>query len=83
MMRMISFRQYTLAALAGAVSSALWWALTRRAPVAAMTLGFTLLLPLASPRDRERPGRRMLLAFLTGVVVAVGDWVARRNGWIR
>jgi hypothetical protein len=64
-------------------SAGLWWSITRRASVFSMTLAFGLLLPLVAHRDRERTWLRVLWAIVAGALVALGDWQAHRNGWMR
>lgn len=81
--RMITLRQYTIAALAAAGSAGLWWTITRRNSVLLSTLAFGLLLPLAAHRDRERTGFRIAWALFAGALIAAGDAYLRRVGAVR
>jgi hypothetical protein len=81
--RMISLRQYAIAALAAAGSAGLWWSITRRNSVLVTTLAFGLLLPLTAHRALERTWIRIAWALFAGALVAAGDWYLQRNGAVR
>ena len=81
--RIITLRQYAIAALAAAGSAGLWWAITRRTSVLVSTLLFALVLPLAAHRDKERTWFRVAWALFAGALIAAGDAYLQRVGAVR